>query len=81
MLLSLYFIYHFSRLFYLYECTDRLFAMMIPYWALAMNLIIEILSLFISIKVYKQSISIVKGISITFALMAAGQIIILLAIN
>jgi len=75
MLLSLYYIYHYSNLWYLYEFTDIHFFVMLPTWTLLMNLFVGILSVLMSMKIYKQSISIVKGISITLTLMAIGQII------
>lgn len=73
--LSTYYIYHFSRLWYLYEFTDILFFMMLPTWEIVLNIIIGIIGVFLGVKIYRQSISIMRGVSTTLGLMLSGRII------
>jgi len=79
--LSAYYIYHYARLWYLYEFTDILWFMMLLTWEIIMNLIIGLIGMFIGIKVFKHSMTIFRGTSISIALMILSQIITFLIVH
>lgn len=73
-LVNVYYVYHYARLWYLYEYTDILF-MMLPTWEIIMNLIIGLIGIHLGFKVFNKSLSILKGILMSIGLMTICQII------
>jgi len=73
--LSIYYLYHFANLFYLYEFTDINFFTMLPNWEIVLNLIIGSIGVITGVKVYKNKITIVKGLSIFVALVLMSELI------
>ena len=77
-ILNIYYVYHYAELWYLYEYTDILWFMMLLTWEIIMNLIVGVAAIFLGLKVFNHSFSIVKGASISLLLMMQSQLITLM---
>jgi|GEM_PF-6188085 len=69
------YIFFYLRLWYQYEFTNILFMVMLPTWKIILNLIVGIAGIFMGIKVFESTISIIKGFSISLALILFSELL------
>lgn len=74
LLLSIFWIYHISRLYYLYEYTDILFAFRIPNWVLIIEIIMSSFNGYLGIKLVRGKISLRKSYGIFILFMITGYL-------
>ena len=74
MLLSLYWVWHYGELYYLYHCTNMIFFFMYPDWALFLFMSMGMTGFFIGLSVFLRKTRIKKGYYLLFGLFFAGLI-------
>ena len=80
MVLSVYWIYEMTSLYYKYHYTDILFAFMYPNWVLFLNVLLSLINLFFGIKLLNEKIPIKQSYLTMLILIITGGLINILSV-
>ena len=74
-MVNIFYIYHYSNIWYQHTFIDIDWYIFYPNWEITMNITIGMIGIYLGYKVFKQSLSIIRGASINIVLMILGQLI------